>query len=438
MNRRGTRSALVALVLATAVSVSFTAAAEPRPADTAPKAQVRAAGPDAAVLKRQHVLDELANRITLNKAEDRRHELPGFAGLVVDPDDGVLRLYWKGVVPRKVRSVAASAPAGTRVEFLPARHSAAEVVAGREKIVTATKAGRRVLAGDADWHTLTVAPDGSGLPLAYEPEQGLSTQRTRATSAALETSAEQVTGVSVSVSTEPRPQATGRQNDTSPWWGGAAIISSVKPMGCSTAFAVRLKTGRPGLLTAAHCGDWGGFTDPTGEIVGGVGAAKLDRDTTVIDVGTTSGTVAGRYYDGPWTTSDSKSIVRADYNNNGDYVCTSGAMSGVHCNLRIYADNSYVHLDNGQFVSPVIKAARTDMSNVSHALGDSGGPVVTTADGTYGPRMAARGIISAGIGGPVVCVPGETRNPSTRCFGEVGYVAIRRVLADFELTLVTD
>ncbi|MER7467976.1 hypothetical protein [Streptomyces sp. NPDC097981] len=206
----------------TAPSGGLVAAGKPvAPSETKPT------GVSAAALKRQHALDELAYKITNNLPEDERHRIPGYAGLVVDPEGGRLSLYWKGELPAKVRNLANRSGKGLSVVTKQASCSAAEVVEAREKLAAATDAGRLPIDGTHRWHTLSVAPDGSGLELGFALEPGLAPAQATAAMCTVSTEAMKITGgVKVLASPAPAPATTSRQDDWAPWW---AVPGSRRP-----------------------------------------------------------------------------------------------------------------------------------------------------------------------------------------------------------------
>lgn len=102
------------------------------------------------------------------------------------------------------------------------------------------------------------------------------------------------------------------------------------------------------------------------------------------------GAAGNQYYDGAWNdpTGYHKHVAGWGLNKAGDYVCTSGSMSGIHCNILVQYAGITMNI-GGIDRQNVVKAIRTDTS-MAVAAGDSGGPVVTSADGTYGNDMQAR------------------------------------------------
>ncbi|MFF7442714.1 S1 family peptidase [Streptomyces sp. NPDC008122] len=388
------------------------------------------------VLVRQHQLDAIADEITQNRPEHERFRVPGYAGIVVDADNGRLNVYWKGPLPERVHNLAAQAPHGLKVDVRPARYSAAEVKTAQRKLLTnSSRRGDGLLPGGRPWTSLATSPTGDGLIIGYEPEKGLSRAQQDGESSEVAAATQKATGVAVTAMPKRRSQISARQDDYSPWWGGAGLRTPANSF-CSSGFSVYFPSGAPGMLTAAHCGMDGQFFDRQGELIGEAILKRRDLDVTVI--GVENGAVGGYYYDGPWSTDIGKHVIGWNTNYVGDYVCTSGAMSGVHCNNKVNSIEDDIVQDDGTHVGPVVFAQRTDLQDVSHSKGDSGGPVVTSPDGTYGFDMEARGIISVGRGEPTVCIPGETQRPDVMCFSTVGYIPMGTIMNTFGLTLATD
>ncbi|MCX5409808.1 hypothetical protein OHA37_38920 [Streptomyces sp. NBC_00335] len=155
---------------------------------------------------------------------------------MVDPEKGRLNLYWKGEPPTKVRTLTERAGKGLSVVTHQAAYSAAEVTEAREKLAAATDAGRLTLDGTHQWHTLSVAPDGSGLQLEFAPAPGLAAAQTTAAVAAVATEAMKIAGgVRVLADSAHAPAATARQDDWAPCRGAATTRSPLgrSPLGSS-------------------------------------------------------------------------------------------------------------------------------------------------------------------------------------------------------------
>ncbi|MFI6583522.1 hypothetical protein [Embleya sp. NPDC050493] len=433
-----TRSIVGSLAAAMLLATCVTGAAKPGPGDTGPSTSPsKPAGVSEEALLRQPVLKELANRIAgVDEAE--RYRIPGYAGLVLDAEKATLDVYWKGTSPAVVTAILAAPPRGITVRVHSAPFSAAELEAGRQRLVSG-QGEQAALETVADWHSVSILPEGAGLSVGFEPRATaaqLASTDTTAVSRDVASKVQAITGVPVQAYVKPKPKDVIRADDHSPWRGGGQL----HPEGggfCTTGFT-GWRGGAPVILTAAHCGASGWYSSGMNIPIGSVVASRADRDVSVI--GVQNGTVGPYYYDGPWNdpAGYGKHIVGANYNNNGDFVCASGAMSGIRCNLKVYNDNTVFKGPDGVTRGPAILAKRFYPTDIAIATGDSGGPIVASPDGTYGGNMEARGIVSASDGSYVVCpVWGEGTAGITDCFEGVSYIAIRRVLSDFGVVIAT-
>ncbi|MFG2822081.1 hypothetical protein ACGFX4_21965 [Kitasatospora sp. NPDC048365] len=401
---------LLAVPLA-GVSHAGTSGADGRTADTAPHN-----GPGPEVLRRQAGLDRLADLIEagITHGESHHDRGSGFAGSLVDADAGRLTVYWKGDVPGRVRAAAKTAPKGLKVEFKSAPYSAAELEAARDRLSAAG-------ATSAPLTSVATLPTGAGLDVTYAPAAGSSLSAAAENSSGIVAEVERVAQVPITASVARDADALSRHDDWSPWFAGAELNTPSHSF-CSSGFA-GWKGGRQVLLTASHCGTSGTFADGTGEVVGWATDYSLNYDTTFIEL---NGDGGNGYYDGRWDDTNGyyKHVSSWGLSRAGDYVCTSGAMSGVKCNIKVkYAGVESVI--GGIKRYNVVQAMRTDTSTHAAAQGDSGGPVVTSADGTYGFDMQARGVISGSWGGVVVCpLFGVDIAGETTCYEGVQYIGL--------------
>lgn len=255
--------------------------------------------------------------------------LPGFSGMAVDPERSVLRLYWHGPLPASVRQTV-----------------------------------RRL-------HKPSVR-------IAVHPGRGRPASAPRASVAA--------------GSTVPAPRPAGRANDRSPASGGALIITQSET--CTTGFGVVSEaTGKRQLLTAGHCGPVGSpWFNGDGEFLGNAVARHPEADALVIDADS-----SGRVWHGAVTENldgvdeKARTVTGARSPEVGQYLCTSGAVSGTHCGLRVTR------------VGVVLSIAGTDVpgqveaEQVRHTAaagnGDSGGPVYSAT--TLSGPVTAHGMITA-------------------------------------------
>lgn len=164
-------------------------------------------------------------------------------------------------------------------------------------------------------------------------------------------------------------------------------------------------------------------------------AADKSYDAQLIDPVSTVGGY-GRTFTGAWFSSMTIPVQGHAWNNVNDYVCTSGARSGQHCNLRVI---STTQSGFSGLPGPFVRAQASSTSTCAVVGGDSGGPVYdpTSVGGAIG-----KGIISGGvhIGGSVMtdCNPirsgpiGENKGGFA-----VMYKQLPNVLNRFNLTMAT-
>jgi len=294
----------------------------------------------------QNKLNAAADHILSSDSADSA----GHAGTVAAPESHEVVIYWQGAVPPDVEERARQT--GVPVKFVPARHSAAELAQETVRL-------------GADKRVFTAAPrvDGSGLDVSV----GNDADR----EAVL---AEAQLPLSVTVDDQAPSLLFDRQNDITPYWGGARWDNLTTGSYCSTGFGVNF-FGQQKMLTAGHCGAnmnlarIGNATQPNTTL-------SLDvnpRDTLMIDrpVGRS---FAGRIYSGGIYSSTSYRVLGATPDYIGNYVCTGGARTGQHCNARVTAVNVTV-----LGIMP-LTFATAGVGTCIAAPGDSGGP-------TFSPRL---------------------------------------------------
>jgi hypothetical protein len=260
---------------------------------------------------------------------------------------------------------------------------------------------------------VSTAPDGSGLDVSVSVSEEEARQ------------APAIRDASVPLTIEPfvQPELTNnRQDDTTPYWGGAAWGDSTPS--CSTGFAVRLGTGAPSMttmLSAAHCANNGQTAkDGGGDVMGPVGHKDASRDTLLI---TTS--AAGKVYTGG-TSSNSWIPVKGKQSSFvGNLVCTSGAFTGHHCPVKVDAVNLTVVFPGGIQISPLVKATRTAANTPAVGKGDSGGPVYSQTVLAQTNTARAMGTIT---GGSKLLGPCQL---SSKCYQAVYYADITKTLEHY-------
>lgn len=447
-----TTAIVAAMITATLVSAPFAGASSPSkdaPASAGSPTSSTLVTVDKATLRRQAQLDALADQITGTSGTESQHT-GGYAGVVVHPEAGELALYWKGAIPQNVKDVQASAAAkGLKVTVTAAAHSAQELEAARDALEGAVKGKDAATEPAAAWNSIAALPDGSGLFIAYnsptsQPAPSAKAQAhtigpqriTSASAADFATRAQALAGVPVQAAAAPESEDTySRGDDSSPFWAGAQLFT---PNGlfCSSGFAGSQGGDAGVILTASHCGTSGTFTTGMGNIEGWAGDSSLDYDTTFVHL---NGNAGNQFYDGAWNDPNGyhKHVASWGLNHAGDYVCTSGAMSGVHCNILV----KYAGVDaiiGGITRHNVVHAMQTNSWDMGSAQGDSGGPVIASPDGSYGNDMQARGLISGSYGHFQVCPTwGVGIYGQTTCYEGVSYIGMSAIVNTLGFTLST-
>lgn len=347
------------------------------------------------VMAMQHRLNTAATRI-----QEAARALPGsgYASTVAAPENRELVVYWRGQVPASVQGVIAEQSKDVPVRVIPARYSEAQMIAEVKR-----------LGSDPAYAEVSPMHDGSGIRV----------RQVAGRSARISTQ-------SSSVAVHPDGAATGgagvlfsRQNDFSPYWGGA------RTQGCTTGWAIWWN-GNSRILSAGHCGNNGNnIFDGGGDFMGPVINDNDARDTHMIDV-----RGHGRVWDGPWTEqSFTKAVRGATFSNVGNWVCTSGSRSGIICNIRVIANNSswggvfpMVYADHQAFLAGA-------------GQGDSGGPVFELPFPDDG-RVFAKGTITGGVNGTFVPCTGEVW-PGRICSWRFVYADVTQSLAFYGASILT-
>jgi hypothetical protein len=224
-----------------------------------------------------------------------------------------------------------------------------------------------------------------------------------------------------------------RQDDTSPYWGGAWIRGAAltKPtQGCTSGFGARSTTnGNRYLITGYHCVHPNDprFWDGGGDFMGSVTATNPEIDAAFIKVDSRS-----RMYDGAWNdaTGFNKAVTGLSSPATGNSVCMSGSYSGVRCGGKVGARGKMIGRDR------LGRTYEIQGWEVSHpagealaGVGDSGGPVFRVT----GATVEAKGLIVAGGESNAQCVG---RPVVRECSSDVFITDITRIAAARDLDLV--
>ncbi|MBW4718275.1 S1 family peptidase [Saccharothrix obliqua] len=330
----------------------------------------------------------------------------GFAGTVTAAENRELRVYWKGVLPPDTADLVTRLRGEVPVSVLPAPYSGRELSAEAARLI-----------GLAGVTSVAREHDGSGLVVATREEAAWS-----ALSSAVPLRR-----------TTSTPVPASRGADTPPYWGGARWSS---PTGqCSTGFAVRVG-GASRMLSAGHCANNGERARSGGGLdMGEVSGKDEGHDRLLIHADS-----AGRVYDGGVGTGEfSKAVGGARANHVGDWLCTSGAFSGVRCGSRVTAVGLSVRIqrpDGTEYViSPVAAAEQVDRLGAV-GNGDSGGPVFDLS-GPDPDHPIAKGTLSAiDLSAEALC-QGVPAGEGRRCAWRFFHIDVVDSLTAYNATIAT-
>jgi hypothetical protein len=316
-------------------------------------------------------------------------------------------IYWKGEAPEAVREqVSRLESQGYRASIFEARYSGAELASVKEEILVAR---------DAYPDLVSIAPlvDGSGLRVGFRKGEPRPIEFP----------------IEVEVVEEDEMVFIDRATDTPPFWAGG--VARLGFQTCSTGFAVGRQnwfTRTTGILTAEHCARGGGVpvTTGAGRVIGTAEVpspqtAAFNSDSLFVPTNS-----AARMFDGAPVGAFSKPVVGWVNNFVGQFVCTSGASTGVHCDvitelisstaLIQTGPSSFVRLDN-----LVFGTALGSPTAIAAGSGDSGGPVFTLTSNFS--QVLAAGMMSIAQFGVPCNVAGLPF-----CGNRVGFVDIGSVL----------
>jgi hypothetical protein len=299
--------------------------------------------------------------------EVERGQYAGYASVVIE-DKGVA-LWWKGAMPRRMAEAVAEAAMIAPVRIARAEHSLAELKAAAAQIRAHIFPGSTVQAIKFD-------PTGAGLILSVD--------ETNAAKALFDFDPQQATSfitqslpevdVPMRVTFEAPLTPVSRDNDQSPWSGGARIVNTTIGAGCTSGFGVRNGSGNH-ILTAGHCGSTGHrFTDGQGEFIGNVGPRNQTHDVLLIPTPNAN----NRIYVGGANSNTTKLVSGFDHVFIGELLCQSGVTSANAtgapvCNLRVL----FFYQDPEDLVE-----AEQINGQIAARPGDSGGPVYSDQGGS--------------------------------------------------------
>jgi hypothetical protein len=310
-----------------------------------------------------------------------RGNAQGYAGIGLGANEVIV--WWKGSPPEAVAQTITKARKIVPVRVVPAAHTRAELEAAAGQIERYLRSNT-----NSPYHSVDIAYDGSGLQVNTETPQQKS--------ARLPADMRLPDGIRASIAVKARPKLTGRLNDFAPYWGGGRIQNNDNGSFCTAGFAVTAN-GSNYMLTAGHCGrPGGGWNNGNDTLFFGTGAREhVPHDLLLI-----SSRVSGRIWDGGVGSGEfTKGVAGWDWTWPGEYLCTSGSVSGVICDQVV--SNSFTFAFCGwdaygryECYNDLVVANQKD-GRVAGRPGDSGGPVFSLAGSG---RVTAKGTITGGIG----------------------------------------
>ena len=283
--------------------------------------------------------------------------LPGFAGITVEPETCTIRVYWHGTAPASVMAVVAQLQPHMNVVVhgaAPYTHAQLTAVASRlfDTLYQGANLGVEVT-------MVSVRPEGTHVDVGVWPlpsAPGLDPQQ-----AAADAQDAWAPYFPVHVTAEP-PAAVmlSRWDDRPPWWAGGQHLAPNGKGACTTGWPMQKEDGTAYLLTAAHCADVPNGTKVRNGYgnteIGAVAGSDPTLDTALIAL--PEPTKAGiRMWDGGVSDANKdgvndmaefyRSIVTWNKTFVGMLVCTSGAATGAHCNIKVVDDNLSYKSENG-------------------------------------------------------------------------------------------
>ena len=374
-------------------------------------------------------------------------ESNGYLGQVNDPASLSVKLLWHAHDGLLTKVLAEAKARGITVTVVPRSANAKQVSAAANAVLAhAAKLAKQgvtvnsvtIISEDTDGIVVNASFSGDlALPASAPAAQSVKVKANRKAVADGEAAA---VGVPVTLveGDAPTMYTATRTNDTSPFNAGGLMASSVKSGNvpttsyCSSGFGVNY-AGKAHTTTARHCSPPSGAWKAFGGSASYGSATATDNVDAVIILSAAGG---GRVFDGAWNDSTGyyKLVKHVSNINVGDYVCTSGGNTGVHCNIRVSAFTSIKDGVGSNQYFVVAVGNQMSLGMIAAAQGDSGGPVFTVDAGSSTNRGAA-GIIQAG--GPNAAYCGSVAVAGVVCSTVVYFTPMSYFLNYMHATLIT-
>jgi hypothetical protein len=224
------------------------------------------------------------------------------------------------------------------------------------------------------------------------------------------------------------PAVATRNSDTPAFNAGGWMWSTGSSTGCTSGFGITLN-GYTRTTTARHCvqndykAQGSGYSYGSGLVNSPEGAARVM-------------TASGFYwmFDGAWNDSTGYKKTVIGYGDVGlnDLVCTSGANSGVRCNIKV--TNMWYLNNDGHGADYWTIEGHQQSDTIAASQGDSGGPVFTVVNGT---QVRATGMIQNVAATWTNCVGVRLAASNIWCSSWVYFSSMRTINNSLGATLRT-
>jgi hypothetical protein len=350
----------------------------------------------------------------------------GFYESAVDISSRSMTLLWHGKTALQQRAIAEGRRRGLAVSIRHVPYTQASVDRATRRLLDPRNASK--LHGFQVTSVAGPTPGNDRLTVSGTLNRGERTNAAalKAATPQLTTASESLTGMKATfVPARPAIPYTTRSTDVSPYNAGGMIRGS-NGSGCTSGFAI-MRSGYTWATTARHCdaASWTAW-DRSSSSYG----SRYDADA---GTGNRMLTGDGFYwmFDGAWNNSSGyhKTVWGLADVSIGSSICSSGANSGVHCDLIVDQMRESFNDGYGSFSSIRVHAR----SGIAGAHGDSGGPMLIPAsDGTH---VWAVGMLQ-GSQEAQTSSCGSLRI-STTCSAYVEFTSMRVFVNDMGATLYT-
>lgn len=375
------------------------------------------------VIDNQQKLDTLAQAIKSAVVDDH---ITNFTNVIVAPLTNAIDLWTVGPTPVVLKSLIESTQSGIGVTYhTTATYSADAQREAAVKLMSDQTINQPSLAFGFKFTEVAESPVGDGLTVHYE-----ATGNSPITSEYVRQYVASTVGViAVLVLADGGGTPTARWDAHAPWAGGSGFNIS-NGDSCSLGVAVRRGT-LVNFLTARHCDPssnnrWTNEQGITLTYGSGSVTTKPGIDSYLITQIAGGGGASGLVFTGGYNSNTSQIVGSSTTAQDGDYICTSGANTGEHCNTKVFGETDYTVLG----YSVHVKEGFNDQP-YPVGQGDSGGPVYYVGPDSH---VGIVGIIS-GQGNSEACQSTHLNNPQTRCGDPVYFVDITTILGAWSSTI---